>query len=162
MISTTRMEKESLSYSLPPRLRRARDFRSVRRYGKRVALAFLVMYVSRRSGSHPSRDGNERADRVGFVVPIKSIRGAVRRNRVRRLMKEAVRQWWPYIPQGHDILLIAGGEPERDHAWYVEAIFLRMLLQMQLLTSDGIVKAEEKLASLPDEFSGGPKRGEGA
>ena len=79
------------------RLRRNNDFQRVRREGKshaspRLVLAFLQ---------------NELAySRFGFVVS-KRLGKAVRRNKIKRRMREAIRLQIPYLKPGFDLVLIA-------------------------------------------------------
>ncbi len=151
--SGTGMSAETRKYPLPPRLRNTGDFRRVRRYGKRRRLEFLVLYVNRLPLRHePGRDPVMQQGRVGFTVPEKVSKKAVKRNRIRRMMKEAVRHWWPYILKGHDLVLIVGGVPKIDRADYIEAVFLRQLLHFQLLDPEGRELAEKKLANFPGEY----------
>ncbi len=154
MISLSHMNEETRSYRLPPRLRRTSDFRRVKRFGKRHRSAFLVLYVSRtllNNGGNSDEPAGS-SGRVGFTVPEKAVKGAVKRNRIRRLMKEAVRLWWCDIRPGHELLLIAHHPPKHDHADYVEVVFLQLLLQLDLLTREGRIRAEARLAGLPEEF----------
>lgn len=71
------------------RLTRGGEFREVCRMGRRYGGGRLVMYYL------PGRGGT----RVGFRVP-RRVGSAVVRNRVRRLLREAVRQLRGQIPAG--------------------------------------------------------------
>jgi ribonuclease P protein component len=79
------------------RLRRAYEFRQVRNRGRSWASPLLILYVYRR------RDDLIRA---GFVVG-KRIGKAAVRNRVKRLMREALRASLEQVKPGYDLLLIA-------------------------------------------------------
>jgi ribonuclease P protein component len=64
------------------RLRRADDFATVIRRGRRAGRGGLVVHLRRREPQTPAR--------VGFVVP-KTVGPAVTRNKVRRRLRELVR-----------------------------------------------------------------------
>ena len=79
------------------RLNRSSDFERVRRYGKSYAHPFLVMLVL----------ANELVNvRIG-VSASKSVGGAVQRNRVKRVLREASRQCLDDIAPGHDLVFLA-------------------------------------------------------
>jgi ribonuclease P protein component len=79
------------------RLTRSTDFKRVRRTGKSYAHPFIVLVVQ---ASEASRT------RVG-VTASRSVGGAVKRNRAKRLMREAMRPLLPDLLPGWDIILIA-------------------------------------------------------
>lgn len=79
------------------RLRRNSDFQRVRRYGQSYASPFLVLAFLRNELDHC---------RFGFVVS-KRLGKAVRRNKIKRRMREATRLRLPYIKPGFDIIFIA-------------------------------------------------------
>ncbi len=92
---------------MPGRLTRAADFERVRNEGARWRGRFCTLNAARalllsESGAAalpaPSRAGLITAKRIG---------GAVRRNRARRLMREALRALGPEMPAGWDLVLIA-------------------------------------------------------
>lgn len=73
------------------------------RTGRAVSGRGLVLY-------HAPRTGNDRS-RFGFVVS-RRIGGAVVRNRVKRLLREAVRPLLPSLPTPVDAVIVAR-EPMR-------------------------------------------------
>jgi ribonuclease P protein component len=79
------------------RLTRSEDFKRVRRFGKSYAHPLLVLVVQACDDEHL---------RVG-VAASRSIGTAVKRNRVKRLLREAMRTLIPSTGTGWDILLIA-------------------------------------------------------
>jgi ribonuclease P protein component len=79
------------------RLTRSTDFKRVRRTGKSYAHPFIVLVVQ---ASEASRT------RVG-VTASRSVGGAVKRNRAKRLMREAMRPLLPGLLPGWDMILIA-------------------------------------------------------
>ena len=79
------------------RLVRSSDFARVRRLGRSAGTSLAVLYVL------PTRNSEAR---IGFSVS-KRIGKATRRNRVKRLLREAVRQQLPRILPAQDMVFIA-------------------------------------------------------
>ncbi|HCG01283.1 MAG TPA: ribonuclease P protein component [Chloroflexi bacterium] len=79
------------------RLTRSRDFSRVRRSGRSAGCSLFVLYAL------PTRSADLR---VGFSVS-KRVGKATVRNRVKRLMREAVRHQLPSIRPGQDLVFIA-------------------------------------------------------
>jgi len=90
------------------RLRAGQDFERLRREGRAVHHRWMTLSVA-----HNGLDHN----RYGFITG-KGLGKAVIRNRVRRLLREAVRAMHPRLQPGHDIVLIARrplvGQPFTD------------------------------------------------
>ena len=87
---------------MPGRLTRAADFERVRNEGARWRGRFCTLNAAR---ALLLSDGGAAA-RAGLITA-KRIGGAVRRNRARRLLREALRALGPDIPAGWDLVLIA-------------------------------------------------------
>ncbi len=79
------------------RLTRSRDFARVRRSGRSCGTPLLALYVL------PTRSPDVR---VGFSVS-KRVGKATIRNRVKRLMREAVRRQLQTVRPGHDLVFVA-------------------------------------------------------
>ncbi len=89
------------------RLTRSRDFDAVYRHGRSVSSRFLTLYWF-------ERDENGLPPRLGLATP-KSLGPAVRRNRLRRRLREAWRMKEPRV--GRDYVLVArAGLPEAAEA----------------------------------------------
>jgi ribonuclease P protein component len=84
-----------------PRLSRSSDFQRIYRQGSSTASRFLVLYSFRRP-AEVSADG----PRLGLSVS-KKIGGAVVRNRVKRLLREAFGSVREQLAEDHDFVLIA-------------------------------------------------------
>jgi ribonuclease P protein component len=85
----------------PTRLSRSAEFDRVYRAGRSVANRYLVLYTFPREGGEPARVGLSVGRKVG---------GAVQRNQVKRLLREACTMHSKSLPDGHDIVLVARPE----------------------------------------------------
>ena len=83
------------------RLSRSSDFQRVYRQGSSIASRFLVLYYFRRSTETPGE-----GPRIGLSVS-KKLGGAVVRNRIKRLLREAFRACEARLAQEFDYVVIA-------------------------------------------------------
>jgi ribonuclease P protein component len=115
------------------RLSRSADFDRVYREGRSHASRHLVVYAFPRSSS-----GEEDEPRLGVSVGRK-VGGAVERNRMKRLLREAFWSAAGELPVGHDFVLVARPDAaelaERGEA-AVEAALRELLGQAGLLGGD--------------------------
>ena len=79
------------------RLKRRSDFGRIYAKGRSYATDLIVVYVL------PARDD---ATKIGFSVG-KKLGGATARNRVRRLLREAARQFLPQLRAGYSVIVLA-------------------------------------------------------
>lgn len=84
-----------------PRLSRSSDFQRIYRHGSSTASRFLVLYSFKR----PAETGAE-GPRLGLSVS-KKLGGAVVRNRVKRLLREAVQGGAGHLAEEYDLVVIA-------------------------------------------------------
>jgi ribonuclease P protein component len=80
------------------RLSRSAEFERVYRQGRSHANRFLVLYAFPRGGEEEPRLGLSVSRKVG---------GAVDRNRVKRLLREAFAARDGALPAGHDVVVVA-------------------------------------------------------
>jgi ribonuclease P protein component len=85
------------------RLSRSADFERVYRKGRSQGNRHLVLY------SFPREDAPADGPRLGVSVSRK-VGGAVQRNRVKRLLREAFRARAGELPPGHDYVVVARPE----------------------------------------------------
>jgi ribonuclease P protein component len=115
------------------RLSRSSDFQRVYRQGSSTASRFLVLYYFRRS---PGTDGE--GPRIGLSVS-KRLGGAVVRNRVKRLLREAFRVCEAQLAQEFDYVVIARPQllelVEGDRKGAVTQALVELLEKVSLLGS---------------------------
>ena len=102
------------------------EFQRLYRKGRSAATPFLVVYAR---GSR--RPGN----RVGFTVSTK-LGKAVKRNRVRRRLREIYRLHEPMIARGTDLVVVARGRAVTATYRQLETAFLSACKKLELLTTE--------------------------
>ena len=90
-----------------PRLTRSADFDRVYRRGRSAATRSFVLYAFPSAASDGDEHEEEHADvRLGVSVG-RRVGGAVDRNRVKRLLREAFWALDDQLPEGHDFVVVA-------------------------------------------------------
>jgi ribonuclease P protein component len=111
------------------RLTRPEDFQRVRQSGKSYAHPLMVL-VAQAAETETLRVG---------VAASRSVGIAVKRNRAKRLMREAVRTLIPSLEPGWDLLLIARPAMAASDLFQVRAALLGLLRRAGLIRpSDGV------------------------
>ena len=80
------------------RIKKKKEFEYVFRKGKNFNNAFFIVKVVENKISF---------SRFAFVAPLKSFKKAVDKNKIKRLMREGVKNIYPLIKKGFDIMIIA-------------------------------------------------------
>ena len=89
-----------------PRLSRSADFQRVYRQGDSAASRHFVLYAFPREVDPDS--GDERDDELRLGVSVgRRVGGAVERNRVKRLLREAFWSLPAEVPDSHDYVVVA-------------------------------------------------------
>ena len=78
-------------------LRKKSDFSAIYNKGKSVGDRYVVLFYRKNGLTY---------NRTGFLAS-KKVGNSVKRNRARRLMKEAYRTFYGELPQGYDFIIIA-------------------------------------------------------
>lgn len=108
------------------RLSRSGDFDRVIRRGRSHASRELVLYVFPRSGEGETRLGLSVSRKVG---------GAVQRNRVKRLLREAFAQEQNALPNGTDVVVVARQEAgplaEREGLAGIQGVLATLIGQVR-------------------------------
>jgi ribonuclease P protein component len=106
------------------RLLRRAEFLAVQRGGRRVHTPhFLITLLPMRPPSSPPPPGPPVRRRFGFTVTKKVAKQAVRRNRVKRVLREVCRRHPELFPLDTDVVIIAKqGAPEVGYAQALEEL----------------------------------------
>ena len=110
-------------------LRGIRQFGHVSSDGKRCGRDFIQLRFI---------ENSMKLSRVGIVIPSKAVKNAVERNRVRRLIRESVRQMsdvnqMPAIRDGFDIVFMVRSLPKVDSMHFVKEKITELLDLSNLL-----------------------------
>lgn len=102
------MTGERLRLGPRHRIRRPGDFEAARREGRRTDAGILVLLVRPNAGA---------TTRIGISIG-RRVGGAVQRNRIKRLLREAFRLERPSLPAGLDLVVLVRPHRQRCVADY--------------------------------------------
>lgn len=116
------------------RLRRSTDIKRVRRSGKSYAHPFIVLYTQKTEHPH-ARIAVSAGSKVG---------NAVQRNRVKRLLREAVKPYLSQLTPGSDVLLIGRSPLVELKLEPTRSVLQELLIRAKLLSrqDDDRISAE--------------------
>lgn len=109
------------------RLRHSRDFARLRQHGKAYHDKHMILSVLPNDLPH---------NRYGFITS-RALGNAVTRNRVRRQLREAVRQLHPRLQPGYDIVIVGKRALVQKPFALISRIVDRLARQANLLLPTG-------------------------
>ncbi len=109
---------------LKNRLKKQKDFKLVFRQGKGYREKEIFIKILKKRDS---------SLRFGFVVSKKISNKAVRRNKLKRRLREVVRSMLPHIKQGYDIVIVALPGAEEYNFWELQEIVLRAFQKARII-----------------------------
>ncbi len=118
------------------RIKKNYEFARIFRHGKRRAGKVVTLHYRK------TRTGQNRA---GFTT-IKHFGNAVQRNRMRRLMREALRDLAPDLRLGYDIILMGQRADKALGFFQVRDDLRKLLLKEKLLPDREADKRDEEIA----------------
>ena len=105
-------------YPKKERLIKTKDFGKVYKAGRSFSADFAMLKVL---------PNNLPVNRLGFSIGAKNIKRAYRRNRIRRLFREAYRKNKKALKKGFDMVLAVKKDPAKNLGYeVVEKIFLKL------------------------------------
>ena len=129
MISDDRRESRTKSgdeaFAKQEHLLKTKDFRKVYKDGRSYKADFVILRLLPNAAS---------MNRVGFSISAKSIKRAFRRNRIKRLFREAYRKNKKILKKGFDIVFVVRRDTKENFS-YAEAqrLFLGLSKQAGIL-----------------------------
>ncbi|MDO8536286.1 MAG: ribonuclease P protein component [Candidatus Omnitrophota bacterium] len=113
------------TFSKKERLIKTKDFRKVYKDGRSYKAGFIVFRLLPNAAA---------INRVGFSISARSIKRAYRRNRIKRLFREAYRRNKNILKKGFDLVFVVRRDASENFS-YTEAehIFLNVCKQAGIL-----------------------------
>ena len=131
--------RQSLTFPAAMRLRLDRDFKRVYAGKQRVDVGFLTIYALRNALAHT---------RLGVSLPRK-VGTAVRRNRIKRLLREGFRLWQKQLPTSLDVVIVVRPHEPKQLREYQETL----LSALRTLHSRCVKLAPDQIQNLPTDGS---------
>jgi ribonuclease P protein component len=126
-----------------PRLTRSADFDRVYRNGRSAATRSFVLYAFPSSERDAAATEDEQEDvRLGVSVG-RRVGGAVERNRVKRVLREAFWALDDELPEGHDFVIVArAGSAELAEQQGLDAVRAELAELLTRLAADNTAARE--------------------
>jgi ribonuclease P protein component len=145
------------------RLSRSAEFERVYRHGDSVSSRYLVLYAFPRETSSENAGAAETEQRLGVSVG-RRVGGAVVRNRVKRLLREAFWSVVTPLPGEHDYVIVARpdtvGLAEREGVSGFERDLRDLVAELGEQQGDGSAGGEPRVEPAESEPNAAPAAGE--
>ncbi len=109
------------------RLKKKKEFEVAFREGRAFPGRFFILKI---------KENNLPLSRFAFVFPIKSEKKATGRNKGKRLFREAVRGFLPFIKTGNDVIFIIKEEADKKKHEEVREDVKQAFKKIKILTND--------------------------
>lgn len=106
------------------RLKNKKEFEKVYKNSKKIKNEFFLLKF---------QVNNLNNSRVGIVVPKKMKVTTVKRNKIKRLISEAIRSLWPQIKNGYDMIFIC--QKEVLDFWQIKKEIKRLLKKVNIYSN---------------------------
>ncbi|MEW6407418.1 MAG: ribonuclease P protein component [Patescibacteria group bacterium] len=105
------------------RLSKKKDFERIHKFGKFFGQDFLAIKLIK---------NNQKILRFGFLVSLKISKKATVRNKIKRRLRESVRQKLDKIKTGFDIIVFVRPEIAEKNYWEIDAAIEKVLVKAGL------------------------------
>lgn len=121
----SRTKPRDEAFAKKERLIKTKDFRKVYKGGRSYKAGFVILRLLPNAAS---------TNRVGFSISAKNIKRAFRRNRIKRLFREAYRKNKKILKKGFDIVFVVRRDTKAGFS-YIDAqrVFLSLSKQADML-----------------------------
>ncbi|OGE74606.1 MAG: ribonuclease P protein component, partial [Candidatus Doudnabacteria bacterium RIFCSPHIGHO2_01_52_17] len=100
------------------------DFQKIYKRGKRITTPHLrIFYLPIQGGS----------SRFGFVIPSKTVKNIVERNRLKRVLRAQLASLVPRLRSGYGVIFLAGGKLRDSASGAIREELTRALSQIGVL-----------------------------
>jgi len=100
------------------------DFQKIYKRGKRITTPHLRIFYL------PIQGGNSR---FGFVIPSKTVKNIVERNRLKRVLRAQLASLVPRLHAGYGVIFLAGGKLRDSEPAAIRDELARVLSQIGIL-----------------------------
>lgn len=120
------MISDGETFARRERLIKTKDFRRVYGHGSSYRAGFVILRLLPNAAL---------INRIGFSISAKSVKKAFRRNRIKRLFREAYRKNKKILKKGFDMVFVVRGDPKEDLSYAkAQQIFLGLSKKAGILS----------------------------